>query len=56
MTQQGYKRVLLKISGEILAGERGYGIEPQVMDFIADEIKDIQDLGVEAAVVIGGGN
>jgi uridylate kinase len=56
MTQQSYKRILLKISGEVLAGERGYGIEPQVMDFIADEIKDIQDLGVEAAVVIGGGN
>ena len=56
MPQQSYKRILLKISGEVLAGERGYGIEPQVMDFIADEIKDIQDLGVEAAVVIGGGN
>ena len=56
MTQQRYKRVLLKISGEVLAGERGYGIEPQVMNYIADEIKDIQDLGVEVAVVIGGGN
>jgi uridylate kinase len=39
-----------------LAGEKGYGIEPQVMDFIAGEIKDILDMGVEAAVVIGGGN
>ena len=56
MTQRRYQRVLLKISGEVLAGEKGYGIEPHVMDFIADEIKDILDLGVEAAVVIGGGN
>lgn len=46
----------MKISGEVLAGDVGYGIDPQVMDFIADEIKDIQELGVEAAVVIGGGN
>jgi uridylate kinase len=56
MTQKKYQRVLLKISGEVLAGEKGYGIEPQVMDFIAGEIKDILDMGVEAAVVIGGGN
>jgi uridylate kinase len=56
MTQRKYQRVLLKISGEVLAGEKGYGIEPHVMDFIADEIKDILDLKVEAAVVIGGGN
>jgi uridylate kinase len=56
MTQKRYQRVLLKISGEVLAGEKGYGIEPQVMDFIAGEIKDILDMGVEAAVVIGGGN
>jgi uridylate kinase len=57
MTQKKkYKRVLLKISGEVLAGERGYGIEPQIMDFIADEIKSIQELGIEGAVVIGGGN
>ncbi len=56
MTQKRYQRILLKISGEVLAGERGYGIEPQVMDFIAGEIKDILDMSVEAAVVIGGGN
>jgi len=56
MTQKKYQRVLLKISGEVLAGEKGYGIEPHVMDFIAGEIKDILDLGIEAAVVIGGGN
>jgi uridylate kinase len=56
MTQKRYRRVLLKISGEVLAGEKGYGIEPQVMDFIAGEIKDILDMGVEAAVVIGGVN
>lgn len=51
-----YQRVLLKLSGEILAGEGGFGIEPPVMDFIAGEIKDMMDLGVETAIVIGGGN
>ncbi|MCI0527678.1 MAG: UMP kinase, partial [Nitrospira sp.] len=56
MIQKKYQRILLKISGEVLAGERGYGIEPQVMDLIAGEIKDILDMSVEAAVVIGGGN
>jgi uridylate kinase len=56
MTASKYQRVLLKISGEVLAGDQGYGIDPKVIDAVSGEIKDIYDLGVEVAVVIGGGN
>jgi uridylate kinase len=56
MTAPKYQRVLLKISGEVLAGEQGYGIDPKVIDAVANEIKDIHELGVEVAIVIGGGN
>lgn len=51
-----YKRVLLKLSGESLMGNKGYGLDPVVMDQYATEIKSITDLGVEVAIVIGGGN
>ena len=51
-----YKRVLLKLSGEALMGNQGFGIDPQVVLRIAGEIKDGHSLGVEVAVVIGGGN
>ena len=51
-----YRRILLKLSGEALAGEQGYGIDPAVIDGIAAEIKEVSALGVEIAVVIGGGN
>ena len=51
-----YKRVLLKLSGEAMAGEEGGGIDPKRAEVIAREIKDVQSLGVEVAVVIGGGN
>jgi len=51
-----YKRVLLKLSGEALMGDQGFGIDPQVTLRIASEIKDIHDRGVQVAVVIGGGN
>jgi uridylate kinase len=51
-----YRRVLLKISGEALAGERGFGIEPRVVDQITDEIRDLAEMGVSLGVVIGGGN
>ena len=51
-----YKRILLKISGEVLTGEAGYGIDPSVIQQIAREIKEIKKLKVEVAVVIGGGN
>jgi uridylate kinase len=51
-----YRRVLLKLSGEALMGDQGFGIEPQIVQRIAGEIQDIHNLGVEIAVVIGGGN
>ena len=51
-----YKRVLLKLSGEILAGEQGFGIDPKVINGLVDEICEVHDLGVQLGVVIGGGN
>ncbi|MBQ0740126.1 uridine monophosphate kinase, partial [Aquimarina celericrescens] len=51
-----YKRVLLKLSGEALMGDRKYGIDPKRLDDYAKEIKSIIDKGVEVAIVIGGGN
>jgi uridylate kinase len=51
-----YKRVLLKLSGEALLGEQGYGIDPAVATQIAVDVAEIQSLGVETAIVIGGGN
>src|SRR5215469_15024422 len=56
MPETKYQRVLLKLSGEALMGDQGFGIDPQVVSRIASEIKDIHDLGVQVAVVIGGGN
>jgi uridylate kinase len=51
-----YPRVLLKLSGEALAGEQGFGIAPKVVDRLMDEVKRVHDLGVALGVVIGGGN
>lgn len=51
-----YKRILLKLSGEALMGERQYGIDPKRLAEYAKEIKEIVDLGIEIAIVIGGGN
>ena len=51
-----YRRILLKLSGEALAGDVGYGIDPEVLLRIADELHELQDLGVQVAIVIGGGN
>jgi len=51
-----YKRVLLKLSGEALMGNQGFGIDPQVLRDIAQEIKEVHALGAEIAIVIGGGN
>jgi uridylate kinase len=51
-----FRRVLLKLSGEALAGENGFGIHPTVIRAIAEEIRDVQALGVEVGIVIGGGN
>ncbi|MBI2447856.1 MAG: UMP kinase [Candidatus Omnitrophica bacterium] len=51
-----YKRVVLKLSGEALQGEEGYGIDPEVVTSIAYQIKEIRELEVEISIVIGGGN
>ena len=51
-----YKRILLKLSGEALAGKQGYGIDPDIIRGIATEIREVVDLGVQIAIVIGGGN
>jgi uridylate kinase len=56
MKRTPYKRILLKISGEVLTGEGDYGIDPTVMEQIAQEIKEVKILGMEVAIVIGGGN
>ncbi len=51
-----YRRLVLKLSGEALAGGQGYGIDPQVLERIAAEVRDVTALGVQLAIVIGGGN
>jgi uridylate kinase len=51
-----YRRVLVKLSGEALAGSQGYGIDPDMLGRIAEEVRDVVGLGVQVAVVIGGGN
>jgi uridylate kinase len=51
-----YKRILLKLSGEALMGDQGFGISPDMIKFVADEIRSIYDLGVQVAIVVGGGN
>jgi uridylate kinase len=56
MAQSKYKRILLKLSGEALMGEQKYGIDHAVLDTITSEIKEICELRVEVAIVIGGGN
>lgn len=51
-----YKRVLLKLSGEALAGDEGHGINPEVVGNICDKIKEIVEMGVQVSIVVGGGN
>lgn len=51
-----YKRVVLKLSGEALAGEKGFGIDPVIIQSIASQIKEIVELDIEVAIVVGGGN
>ena len=55
-TQTKYSRILLKLSGEALAGRQGFGIDPDVIGGIAEEIKEVIGMGVQVALVIGGGN
>ena len=56
MTKPVYKRVLLKLSGEILAGPEGFGISGEAIEYVAEEVRSTFDTGVEMALVIGGGN
>lgn len=58
MTNQDlkYRRVLLKISGEALAGAKGFGIDPPVVDRLTDEVKSVHEMGVTLGLVVGGGN
>jgi uridylate kinase len=51
-----YRRVLLKLSGEALAGEKGFGIDPPVVDRLTDEVKEVHEMGVALGLVVGGGN
>ena len=56
MVEPKYKRILIKLSGEALAGERGVGIDIKTVQNMAQEIKEVHELGIEIALVIGGGN
>ncbi|MDT3697766.1 MAG: UMP kinase [Ignavibacterium sp.] len=56
MNKVKYKRVLLKLSGESLEGDQGFGISSEVLDFFAEEVKKVHDAGVQLGIVIGGGN
>jgi len=56
MKKKPYKRILFKLSGEILAGNRGYGIDPDVLSQICNKIIKIKQAGIEIGIVIGGGN
>ncbi len=56
MTTAKYRRIVLKLSGEALSGEQGNGIDPKVIQSVAEQVKEVAELGVEVAVVVGGGN
>jgi len=56
MAKSQYKRVLLKVSGESLKGQRHHGVDPDALDYMAGEIKSVSDMGVELGIVVGGGN
>lgn len=56
MAKLKYKRILLKLSGESLMGDKGFGIDHKVLEFFATEVKKVHDIGVQVGIVIGGGN
>jgi len=56
MADVKYKRIMLKLSGEALAGDKGFGINPPVIKTVAEEVKDVYNLGIQIAIVVGGGN
>jgi uridylate kinase len=56
MERSTYKRIVLKLSGEALAGDQGYGIDPEMIQSIAEQVKELHELDVEIAIIVGGGN
>jgi len=54
--ERPYKRILLKLSGEALQGDLPYGIDAAMLDTIAQQLKTVQEMGIEVAIVVGGGN
>jgi uridylate kinase len=56
LKQPLYKRILLKLSGEALMGNQGFGIDPDMIKYVSDEIRSVIDIGVQVAIVVGGGN
>ena len=56
MSQPVFKRILLKLSGEALMGQRGFGVDPEVASRIAEEVTEVRQMGVQVAIVVGGGN
>ena len=56
MPDKPFKRILLKLSGESLKGERSHGIDPDSLDYMAEEIKAVTSKGIELGIVVGGGN
>lgn len=56
MTETKYNRVVLKLSGEAIAGDKGFGIDPSTIKSMVEELKEVHELGVEIAIVVGGGN
>jgi len=56
MDKPKYRRIVLKLSGEALAGDQGYGIDAEVVQDIAEQVQEIVDMGVQVAIVVGGGN
>jgi len=56
MPMPAFKRILLKLSGEALMGDQGFGIDPGMIQYVAEQIQSVHELGVEMAIVVGGGN
>jgi uridylate kinase len=56
LTTHKFERILLKLSGEALVGDQGFGISPDMIQYVAEEIRSVFDLGVQIAIVVGGGN
>ena len=53
MPEARYKRIMLKLSGEALMGDQGFGISPEVIRYVAEEVRAVYELGVEIAIVVG---